>query len=500
MSEQLSPPAAVRRAPAPRRGPAAAAARWLGAVSAGYLLLQLALVVPGTGLAWDETVYTSQVARRVPAAFFSAPRARGITFLAAPLAQATTSMTALRVWMALLSAAGLFLALWVWRSLVPVRVLATAGALFATLWVSLYYGPQVMPNLWSAYGALAAVGCFLRAARDPGDRPAVAGLVAGVAVTGLMRPPDAVWLVLAPAAGLLLVPARRRPVLAAALLAGLVLGCGEWVAEAYAHYGGLAHRLRLAGRIQGGMGWNIAVDDQVRALDGRALCRPCAASVWWFALPPLAAAGAAAAARARGRAVAWLPVATAVLVAVPYLFLIGYAAPRFLLPAYALLALPVAHALDAGLRRLTTAAGRPRPLPAALLAAALAAHLAVQLAVTAGDAHTNRTMRAAYTAVAARLHRAGVRPPCTLSGTLAVPLAYYTGCASRQTTGPDASVTPSGLAATARREAVAILLPAPGTPPVFARSWSPLNLPPSGTFHGSVAYLAPAAPGRGTGR
>jgi hypothetical protein len=47
--------------------------------------------------------------------------------------------------------------------------------------------------------SLAAVGCFLRAARDRGDRSALVGLALAVALTGWMRPPDAVWLV-APAA------------------------------------------------------------------------------------------------------------------------------------------------------------------------------------------------------------------------------------------------------------------------------------------------------------
>lgn len=48
-------------------------APWLAAVAASFTALQLALVVPGSGLGWDETVYTSQVSGSVPAAFFSAP-------------------------------------------------------------------------------------------------------------------------------------------------------------------------------------------------------------------------------------------------------------------------------------------------------------------------------------------------------------------------------------------------------------------------------------------
>lgn len=46
---------------------------WLASVAAAFALVQLVLVVPGSGLGWDETVYVSQVSRDVPAAFFSAP-------------------------------------------------------------------------------------------------------------------------------------------------------------------------------------------------------------------------------------------------------------------------------------------------------------------------------------------------------------------------------------------------------------------------------------------
>lgn len=514
MSDRISvarPPAQPRSRAAVSR---AGALPWLAGVCAAFVLVQLALAVPGTGLAWDETVYTSQVSGRVPAAFFSAPRARGITFLAAPVAQVTTSVLVLRVWMALLSGLGLLAALWVWRTLVPPRVLATAGGLFATLWITMFYGPQVMPNLWSAYGALAAVGCFVRAARDRGDRWALAGVVTGVAVTGLMRPPDAVWLVVPPAAAALWVRRWRRPALFAVLGAGLLLGCAEWVIEAYADYGGLAERLRLAGRIQGGIGRHFAVDDQIRALDGRSLCRPCdvpwrhkATAGWWFALPFLTAGGIAATARARSRAVAVLPPLVACGLAFPYLFTIDYAAPRFLLPAYALLALPVAECLwwltgtvpgAVGGAAPGSVRGHPRPVVTALVAAALVGHLGVQYAVLARAVHNNRVMRRSYDAVAAALHRAGVRPPCVLSGSAAVPLAFYAGCASRDTGGPDASVTPAALVTRARSEPVAVVVAPGGTPPGYARSWASVPLPGAPQLTGYRAYVAPPArpPGR----
>lgn len=467
---------------------------WIAGVCVAFVCVQLVLVVPGSGMGWDETVYLSQVSRDVPTAFFSAPRARGISYLTAPLALFTSSVTAVRLYFALLSGIGLFVALWVWRSLIPARVLATAGGLFATLWITLSYGPTVMPNLWSAFGTLAAVGCFARAARDGTDRRAMAGLAASVVVVALMRPPDAVWLVAALAAAALAVPRWRRPVLLLLLGGALALGSAEWIIEAYARYGGLFERLQRASEIQHGMGWHMAVDDQIRSMDGRSLCRPCnipwrhpVTALWWFALPLLTVTGVLVAPRARRDVTALLPALTALVVAVPYLFLISFAAPRFLLPAYALLALPVAEALW----RIAGSGGRFRALVTAALALGLAGHLAVQIAVVVNNAATSRTSREDFTEAAARLHELGIRPPCVLSGDYAVQLSYYARCASRQTAGPDESTTPDGVLAAARSRPVGVLVPPGAEPPAFARDWRPAPLPAETRFSGYHVRLPP---------
>ncbi|MER5179774.1 hypothetical protein ABT009_15620 [Streptomyces sp. NPDC002896] len=473
---------------------------WLAAVAAAFTLAQLVLVVPGLGLGWDETVYVSQVSPQAPAAFFSAPRARGITLLVAPVAALTTSTGALRVYLAVLSGAGLFGALWVWRRLLPAPVLAVAGALFASLWVTLFYGPSAMPNLWVAYGALAATGCLLRAARDPGDRLALAGLGAAVALAALMRPIDAVWLALPLAGAALLVRRhrirpRRRLLLLAVLAAGLAVGSAEWVVEAYVRYGGLVARLHRASEIQGSLGWYFAVDDHVRALSGRTLCRPCdvpwrhpASALWFFALPVLVAGGVWAAARTRHRAAAVLATVVGSALAAPYLFTVGYAAPRFLLPAYALLALPVAY----GLVRVCNVRRWLRPAVLALFAVAAAGHLAVQYRVLEGVADRVRADSADYTRVAADLRVQGVRPPCTVSGKEAIRVAFRTGCASRQVGGHDASITAAGLAAVGVREPVAVLVSGDQDAPSYARGWRRHALPDLGRVTDYRAYLSPA--------
>ncbi|WP_307123960.1 hypothetical protein [Streptomyces sp. B1I3] len=471
---------------------------WLTAVAVVFLALQLALVAPGSGLAWDETVYVSQVGGNAPPAFFSAPRARGISYLVAPAAALTGSTTLLRIYLAVLSALALVVVLRIWRTVLPVPVLACAGALFAGLWPTLFYGPAAMPNLWCAFGALAATGWVVRAARGPAGWVEPAGAGAAVAMVALMRPADGFWLAM-PLALVMLLPGRRRPGMCAAIAAGLVAGCAPWTAEAYAHYGGLSARLHRAGEIQGGLGWNIAVDDHLRALAGRTLCRPCdipwespATAVWWALLPVVPVAGILAARRAN-RGFAVLPAAaTGASMAVPYLFLVEYAAPRFLLPAYALLAVAAAEGVVHLFTRLWHAR---RPAGVVALALVLASHLTVQLSVLSHVIRTSRATTADFAAVAGALNRQGVRPPCVVSGDQAVPIAYYAGCSSRQTGGHDASTSPEALRDAAREVPTVVLVSGGAEPPGFVAGRRFIRLPHTrggGEFRG---YLL-SGPGR----
>jgi hypothetical protein len=453
----------------------------LAVVAGAFTLAQLVLVPPGMGLGWDESVYVSQVSPHAPAAFFSAPRARGVPLLVAPVAAWSTSTELLRVYLAVLSGAGLYLGLRVWHGRFPPRVLAFAGALFATLWVTLFYGPQAMPNYWVAIGALVTAGCFLQAKAQATTPPYLLrptplwGAAAGTALMAWMRPTDAVWVSLPLL--LLLVGARRwwQPRLAAAMAAGLGTGAGAWVIEAYARYGGLVQRLDDASRVQGGLGWHIAVDDQLRSLVGRTLCRPCTGELphvaiyaWWFAVPVLAAVGAAVAVRAHRRTPTLVLLACATTAALPYLFFIGYAAPRFLLPAYALLAIPLADGL---LSLVTGPGGAWRPVAGTLVALALVAHLGVQYTVLKRTVDRTSASHRDWDRVAADLRRLGVRPPCLLTGDHAIPIAFYAGCASAAVRGNNANITREGILRTAERVPVATLVARDGTPPAYARSW-----------------------------
>ncbi|MDI3421631.1 hypothetical protein [Streptomyces luteolus] len=478
---------------------------WLAGVAAAFTLFQFALVfqpalaVPGTGLGWDETVYVSQVSPQAPAAFFSAPRARGITYLVAPVTELTTSVPVLRVYLALLSGLGLFLALWVWRRLLPTPVLAVAGALFASIWITAFYGTQVMPNLWVAYAALIATGCFLRAVRRPDARMLLC-MAAAVAFAALLRPGDAVWLALPLAVAALLMRARRRLLLLLTLAAALVVGWAEWIIEAYVWYGGLTTRLERASEIQGHLGAYFAFDDHVRALGGRTLCRPCdvawthpVTGLWLIVLPLLVAGGVWAAARTPHRSAIVLATGTGLALAFPYWFTVGYAAPRFLLPAYALLSLPVAHGLVHVVRAAARAGTPWRRVALVGLAAAVAGHLTIQYKVLDGLVNRVRTDNALHARVAAELRDQGVRPPCVITGMESIRVAFRVGCSSRQPYGHDQSITPEGLAAAARHQPVAVLLHADQRPQQYARDWRVHRLPDFPHLREYRALLSPTA-------
>ncbi|WP_377271592.1 hypothetical protein [Peterkaempfera sp. SMS 1(5)a] len=559
--------------------------RTLLAVSAAYAAAGLLLVPPTLGLGWDEIVYTSQYGSHAPAAFFSAPRSRGIPFLTAPVTALTDSTTVLRIVLALAAAVALHLGFRPWLRLAPrPSAVPLAAALYGSLWVSLFYAGSAMPNHYTAMAATAATGYFLLAVRrtersvvprlsasprpDPTDpartdpapaghppaghplaghppaghapgkpshpvpsaaqpfpTPGAAPIAAPIAATrpasplatstpapttaaeptplatrpgprrsaalwgcataltiaGLMRPSDAVWIALPLLAAALLVPAWRRPARIppvapiAAVLGGLAAGVLPWVVEAELSFGGLRERLHQAQQIQGGTRLTFTLPEVLASADGPLLCRPCSApltalvspaALWWCVLLACAGLGTVAAHRSGRPATAWLPLAVAASTAATYVFLIDYSAPRFLLPGYALLALPAA----AGMLSLLPAA-RPRPpLRTALLVLLLLGYAGVQVAVLHRTVRVQAEARNDWAQLATALHRAGVSPPCVVTGTEAIPVAYYARCRALEVQGNNGNTTEAALLAESHRRPTAmVLLGYP--PPPWARDW-----------------------------
>jgi hypothetical protein len=480
-----APATAMRRLPQePGLGHPHGSVWWLAAVAAAFSLSQLLFVSPRMGLGWDEAVYVSQFSAHAPAAYFDAARARGVPLLVAPVTLLTSSVVAFRVYLALASGLGLFVALWAWRRLRPASVLALAGLAFGGLWVSQYYGPQAMPDEWVALSGLAAVGFFLQAATGQGRRGALAGLTVSVALAALLRPGDAVFLAVPLALAVITVSAWRKWSLLVCVVGGMLAGSAEWVIEAYARFGSLAARLHDASAEQGGFGLHLAVWDELRAANGPTLCRPCTIgwrypelSLWWLALPVLVAVGIAVARRTGTLGSSALAAICGLSMAAQYLFLISYAAPRFLLPTYALLAIPVADGLAwllSGVRHDL----RKVTIPA--VAVVLLGQLMVQHVVLDHEVSGTIVFHDDYTRVVTGLRRLGVRPPCLINGEQYIPIAFYAGCAS----------APGVASALATDQHVAVLEPSGHAPPSYARHWAQYRLPGSGVLR-VVAYLPP---------
>ncbi|WP_188189148.1 hypothetical protein [Nonomuraea sp. SYSU D8015] len=461
----------------------------LALVAVCYGLVQLVVVTPEMGLGWDEVVYVSQVDPRVPAAEFIAPRARGVTLLVAPVVFVTASTEALRVYLCLLSALALYVSFGVWLRVRSGPAVPLAGLLFASLWLSLFYGNEVMPNLWVAFGAVAAVGCFLRCVRPGGGRGPLIGLAVSVCAVALLRPPDSIWLVL-PLAVALALPGRRRAGAGIALFGGLAAGWADWIIEAYVRFGGLAARWAAAGAANE-TGLHFSLYEHARALNGPLLCRPpahCGPALlpwllWWGTIPVLVLLGLYAARRRGFLAECALPAAAGLSMALPYVFLVGYAAPRFLLPTYALLAFPIAY----GVLRLLE--GR-RVVAAGLVATGLLAQFTLQGLTLDKVVAARLAKRGADVEVAQELGGLGVRRPCLVYGEHAVMIAYRMGCEGHTVLRwPQQSESPAAVrdAGSAGKQVVAVdegrAMPAP-----FLQTWErrPLAGVRPGTWY---AYL-----------
>lgn len=477
---------------------------WLGLVAVVFGAAQVVLVAD-VPLGWDESIYASQTDPRRPALVFSAPRSRGMSWLAWPIQVVTASTVALRVYLAVLASLALYGAYAVWLRVRPDGSVPLAALAFSTLWLTVFYGPSMMPNVAIALAGVFVVGTVLCTARQVAPRwlPWAGG--AAVAAATLVRPGDVVPLVGALGVAVLAHrPWRSRAVgLMVPLAVGAVAGTVPWLVEAQLRYGGIPARVFRALGTQG-TGERFVPDYQLRALDGPLLCRPCERAtqpiplwgvLFWAASLALVAVAVWLVLRRRAQSPAeatLLPSWVGGVLALPYLFLVGYAAPRFMLPAYAVLALPVCQAVH----HLTSdARGRLRPVPVALATAVLLGHVAVQYRTldTIVDAQTES--RARWAEVSAVLARHGVMPPCTLLGGQSPPVAYVARCdaVTLQRYPGDEAFSLEDLRAVVQREPVAVVLRPAEARPAWASTWS--QVPAAEAPRGWRILLAPPPAG-----
>lgn len=409
----------------------------LGLVAAVHAALPILVLGRHWLIGIDESVYLSQINAHVPPGGFSAPRARGSTFLAAPVTAFTSAVVPMREWTTVLSGLGLFAAFRPWLRLRPGYVVPLAAALFASIWTVTYYGFQVMPNEWVAFATVGACGSLLNFLID-GRRWSLVGAAVALAATALLRPSDAAYagLALAVVAVLCRTTWRRRSVAVAVLAFGVAAGAADWVIEAYTSYGGLSARIAASESEQGGSGLYWAGSAQARALAGPLLCREgCHADaapvyrLWWVAGALLLLVAATQARRMHRPILEVAPLVLGAVMAAQYVFTVPYAAPRFMLPVYSALALPCAAGI-------LTVVGRVRPRRArvvvvGILAAAFVGHLAVQNhVITHYIEPPSRGFEKQVLASAAVLRKAGITGDCLLVGSTGTsgPLAYRLGC------------------------------------------------------------------------
>lgn len=402
---------------------------WLVVVAGAFLAAELTPALLRMPLGTDEITYIARTSVRVSGVMLPPVHGQGAGLLAAPVTLVTDSLLAIRIWMALLSAAGLLLAMLCWRGLRPMWVLAVAGLVLGSLAITQDSGVQIYPDWWGALGVLALTGLLLHAVSGTMRPRLVLPLIALASfVIVVMRPQNLVFIMGPAILAVILVPGWRQLRILAAMAAGTVLAFLEWIIGAYAWYGGVAERLHEAGQEPPALRLYFSLGTQVKVLSGPWYCIPpkgCQGwvmpweSVWWAVFLGVSVLGLAVTWRTAARASAVLAVVTAFWVIALYTFLVPFGAPRYLSPSLALMSVLVA---DAVAWLVTNARWRRAGVAFAcvfLLSGIISQRFVVQQLAAAEQSGRP------FLSKADQLRNLGVRPPCAVDSTA---VAYYLGC------------------------------------------------------------------------
>lgn len=406
-------------------------------VGLAFLLAQLLAFSLDRPPSWDEAIYLSQVAPGAEALPFVPSRARGITFLAAPVLQLGGSLVHLRLFLVVASAVAMTAAFRSWARVIGSGAVA-AAVLFAGAWPALFYGSELMPNLWLALTGVAATAILARRLATGEGR--YDELLAGglVAVAALLRPLDAVVL----AAALILLPiAVRRATIAwtVHVVLGLVAGWAPWLVEMIGRFGSPAEAFAAAARLGHTGRWALLenVHQYLALSDGPSIGPvaephiPASGVLWVLGMTALVIVGIRAAAGARLLPSVVVPTATGVALAAEYIVFTDAQAPRFLLPALALLAIPAgwgfAWIADRARDQRLARSGRWVAVVAALTLVVGWALLQVGIASRLEASVTKQ--RASAQRAGSRVHALAGRGPCLVYSETSFPIVgYAAGC------------------------------------------------------------------------
>jgi len=415
----------------------ALARRLLLVVGLGYLVVQLFAFSLDRPPSWDEAIYLSQVAPGAEALPFVPSRARGITFLAIPVLQQGGSLGELRLFLAVASSVALMASFRMWT---PVNGLGAVAAalLFAAAWPTLLYGSELMPNLWVALVCVAATAVLARRLATGEGR--YDELLAGglVAVAALLRPLDAVILT----AVLVLVPiAARRGTIAwtVHLLLGLAAGWAPWLVEMVGRFGSPAAAFEAAARLGHTGEWVLFENlRQYLALsDGPSIGPvtdpeiPAWAVAWLVGMAVLTVIGFRAGVLRGLLPSVVVSTAAGAALASEYVAFTDAQAPRFLLPALAVLAIPAGF----GLARVLTGVrdrdggGAGRWVGALAASSLVVVWVVVQVGIATRVEGGVAGHRADAVRAGLRIRALASRQPCLVFSEASFPMVGYTaGC------------------------------------------------------------------------
>lgn len=403
---------------------------WLVLVSLLFFLAEVLPALVRLPLGADEITYIARSSLPSSGVFLPPVHGHGAGLLAAPVTLLTSSLTALRVWMSFLSAAALFLSLLCWRGLRPAWVLAVAGFIFGGLAVTQISGVQVYPDLWAGFGSVAITGLLLQAVQHRARPGIVLPAIAFSAfVIVIMRPQNIVFILAPTFLAPIVVRGWRQPRVLVAMIVGMALGVIEWVADAFLWFDGLSNRIHLADQEPPTLGLHFSLFTQMKTLSGPWYTDTTTGAVpqfsyqaeylWWLPFMGLVVLGVYVAWHQSEKASSVLALVTGGWVAVLYVFLVPFGAPRYFLPTWGLFAIIAADAIA-----WMVTVPQWKKIGIAIAVVFLVGGAASQHIVLNGLIASSASSRA-FQAEAAALEALGLQHPCMI---YSPSVAYYADC------------------------------------------------------------------------